>query len=239
MNICFCMCVGVHAHITHRYVETFPMSVIKHCVQSNLREGFVWFTHHDHNLLSLREAKTGIPLGTWRKSSKDHGGVLLLGGSLWLTQFAFLYNPGSPAWGWNHSQWAETHYQKNAYGPVWWTHFLSWDSLFLANSILCQVDKKMNQHKAWGWLSGFISIHFYLFYSLSLRHGLSRSQIQSLQSSLLCGSPVSTSEATIMEGARCPAVIHEGSESSELWSPHLSAEYLNPWSISLALSHKS
>ena len=30
----------------------------------------------------------------------------LLASSPWLTQFAFLYNPGPPAQGWYHPQWA-------------------------------------------------------------------------------------------------------------------------------------
>lgn len=30
--------------------------------------------------------------------------------SLWLGQLVFLYNPGSPAWGWHHLTWAEISY---------------------------------------------------------------------------------------------------------------------------------
>jgi len=87
-------------------------------------------------------------------------GCCLLACFPWLTQPAFLQNPGPPAQGWHHPQWAGPSHprsiiEKMPYSWVSWRHFLRGRSFLCVNSSLCQVDtpNQSVHHDIAGWLS--------------------------------------------------------------------------------------
>ena len=107
------------------------------------RKGFIQLTL-PRCCSSPEEVRTGTQAGQEAGADAEAvEGCCWLACFPWLVQPAFLYNPGLPAQGWHHPQWAGSGMapptmvwplppwslaEKMPYSWISWRHFVSWDS---------------------------------------------------------------------------------------------------------------